>query len=184
MSKGIKTISPKYFHVYNRGANGGKIFSTSENYFYLIRQIAKFIKHYQIDILAFCLMPNHYHFMFRELLQGDVSRFIQRLFNSYTQAYNKQQNRYGTLFQGRMKKKYVESRGYALELVRYIHRNPVRAGLVRDPLDWAFSSHAEWMGIPGPELCDPDFRSWFFETLNDYEEFILTPDQLETLSLA
>jgi hypothetical protein len=122
--------------------------------------------------------------MFRELLQGDVSRFIQRLFNSYTQAYNKQQNRYGTLFQGRMKKKYVESRGYALELVRYIHRNPVRAGLVRDPLDWAFSSHAKWMGIPGPELCDPDFRSWFFETLNDYEEFILTPDQLETLSLA
>ena len=172
MASNIRTISPKYFHVYNRGANGCEIFSDPGNYFYLIRRISKFIQDYQIDLLVYCLMPNHYHFLFRELLDGEISRFIQRLFSSYTQAYNKQQNRCGTLFQGRMKKKYVESPGYALELVRYIHLNPVRAGLVDNPRDWPFSSHPEWMGLPSAELCDPDFRSWFFESAADYEEFL------------
>jgi putative transposase len=80
-------------------------------------------------------MPSHYHFLLRPEEDGLLSRFIQRLFNSYTQAFNKQQGRSGTLFEGRAKSVRVDTDEYVLHLCRYIHLNPVRAGLVAHPAE-------------------------------------------------
>lgn len=163
-----------YFHIYNRGANREKIFSNEGNYHFLRRRIKRYLPDYKIALAAYCLMPNHYHFLVREDVTGDKSRFFQRLFNSYTQAYNCQQRRTGTLFESRMKVKVVEDDAYAYRLIRYIHLNPVRAGLVSDALDWEFSSHAEWLGHIGLQLCHEQQLRTVFARKTDYLEFMFS----------
>ncbi len=87
-----------YYHVYNRGCNRQPIFANAGNYLFLLRRAKSFLVDYPLSVIAYCLMPNHYHFLLRPEEDGALSRFIQRLFNSYTQAFNKQQGRSGTLF--------------------------------------------------------------------------------------
>ncbi len=122
-----------YYHVYNRGCNRERLFVNDENYLFLLKRAKSYLSEYPLSVIAYCLMPNHYHFLCRPEEDDSLSRYIQRLFNSYTQAFNKQQGRSGTLFEGRYKSILVDTDEYVIHLCRYIHVNPVRAGLVRDP---------------------------------------------------
>ena len=119
-------------------------------------------------------MPNHYHFLLRLEEDGALSRFIQRLFNSYTQAFNKQQGRSGTLFEGRAKSILVDTEGYALYLCRYIHLNPVKAGLVAHPGEWPYSNYLEWVERRSGTLVDRAFVREYFPTPADYEAFVMS----------
>ncbi len=165
----------QFFHIYNRGANREKIFSNEGNYRFLLNRIQRYLPDYEIALAAYCLMPNHYLFLIREDCAGDKSRFIQRLFNSYTQAYNLQNRRKGTLFESRMRAKEVADEYYALQLIRYIHLNPVRAGIVCAPGEWTFSSHTEWLDTCKRNICDTQLRRRFFQNSADYAGFI-APD--------
>src|SRR5512139_3564361 len=109
------------------------------------------------EIIAFCLMPNHYHFLLRQETGEPLSRFMQIVFNSYVQALNLQQERTGTLFEGRFKHKRVDQTEYLVVLCRYIHRNPVKAGLVAKPEDWAYSNYREWIGMRNNGLVNNEF---------------------------
>lgn len=93
----MRHLAGQFFHVYNRGVNRQQIFACEENYLFLLRQIKAFLPNYAISIIAYCLMPNHYHFLIRVEIDGALSPFIQRLFNSYSQAFNKQQGRKRTV---------------------------------------------------------------------------------------
>ena len=126
-------LAGHYYHVYNRGCNRERIFADDGNYLFLLRRAKAFLADYALSMMAYCLMPNHYHFLLRLEQDGALSRFVQRLFNSYTQAFNKQQGRGGTLFEGRAKSVLVDTDEYVLHLCRYIHLNPVKAGLVAHP---------------------------------------------------
>ena len=97
---------------------------------------------------------------------------IQRLFNSYTQAFNRQQGRSGTLFEGRAKSIWVDDEMYLIYLCRYIHLNPVVAGLVPDAEDWQYSNYLEWIGMRGGSLIDHEFVAAYFPNPSDYTEFI------------
>jgi len=163
-----------YYHVYNRGCNRDRIFINDENYIFLLTRMKSYITSYAVSIIAYCLMPNHYHFL---LIQEDgksIQRFIQRLFNSYTQAFNRQYGRSGTLFEGRSKSILVESTEYVIHLCRYIHLNPVRAGLVLHPSQWSFSNYLEWIERRSGTLVNREFVKEFFRTPEDYEEFVLS----------
>ena len=126
-------LAGHYYHTYNRGCNREPIFANDGNYRFLLRRAKLFLADYPLSVIAYCLMPNHYHFLLRPEDDEALSPFLQRLFNSYTQAFNKQQHRSGTLFEGRAKSVPVDSDQYVLYLCRYIHLNPVKAGLVADP---------------------------------------------------
>jgi hypothetical protein len=119
-------------------------------------------------------MPNHYHFLIYPLEDGILSRFIQRLFNSYTQAFNKQQKRSGTLFEGRAESVLVATDEYILHLCRYIHLNPVSAKLVAHPGDWPYSNYLEWVKKREGTLVDREFVNGFFQSSKDYENFVLS----------
>jgi hypothetical protein len=119
-------------------------------------------------------MPNHYHFLIYPLEDGILSRFIQRLFNSYTQAFNKQQKRSGTLFEGRAESVLVATDEYILHLCRYIHLNPVSAKLVAHPVDWPYSNYLEWVKKREGTLVDREFVNGFFQSSKDYENFVLS----------
>jgi hypothetical protein len=106
---------------------------------------------------------------------------LQRLFNSYSQAFNRQQNRTGTLFEGRAKSILVDESQYVYALVRYIHLNPVVAGLVTNPADWYFSNYLEWINVRNNGLFDPQFRELFFSSPAEYKKFVLCsiPEAME-----
>lgn len=101
-------IPGQYYHVYNRGCNREPIFANDGNYLFLLQRAKRFLADYSLSVIAYCLMPNHYHFLLRPGKDDALSRFIQRLFNSYTQAFNIQQGRRGTLFEGRAKSILVD----------------------------------------------------------------------------
>jgi len=164
----------RYYHVYNRGCNRQPIFANEGNYVFLLRRVKAFLQDCPLAVIAYCLMPNHYHFLLRTEVDEAVSRFIQRLFNSYTQAFNKQQGRSGTLFEGRAKKVPVETDEYVIHLCRYIHLNPVRAGLVVHPGEWPYSNYLEWVEQRRGTLVDRAFVRMYFPTPASYEAFVLS----------
>jgi putative transposase len=170
----MKHLAGHYYHIYNRGVNRKEIFACNENYRFLLRRINQFVHGYAVRFIAYCLMPNHYHFLLRVESDGAISPFIQRLFNSYTQAFNRQQRRSGTLFEGRPKSKLVDDEKYVLHLARYIHLNPVRKGLVDHPRDWPYSNYREWVGIRAGKLYDPEFVQAYFPNPKLYEDFVLS----------
>jgi REP-associated tyrosine transposase len=168
-----------YYHVYNRGTNRQPIFANQENYRFLLRRVKTFLPLYSIHIVAYVLMPNHYHFLVAVDKDGELSRFFQRLFNSYSQAFNRQQRRSGTLFESRAKSILVDETNYVYALVRYIHLNPVLARLVKTPEDWQFSNYPEWIGVRNNGLFDPEFRNMFFSSPQEFRDFVLSdiPEQ-------
>ena len=123
-------------------------------------------------VIAYCLMPNHYHFLLRQETEILLSKFMQVLFNAYVQALNVQQGRTGTLFEGRFKHKCVDEWEYLMILCRYIHRNPVEGGLVAKPEDWQYSNYREWVGLRNGTLVDRDFVKDHFSSTEEYAKFV------------
>ena len=162
-----------YYHIYNRGANRERIFFNAENYLYLLKLAKKYCQKYQIGIIAYCLMPNHYHFLLRQDGETSIGHFIGVLFNAYAQAVNKQNGRTGALFEGRFKDVHVDNEGYLLHLCRYIHGNPVKAGLVTTLEEWPYSNYLEWLDERPGTLIDVQFVDDFFPNRTDYREFVL-----------
>jgi putative transposase len=136
-----------YYHIFNRGANKQRIFYNSNNYEYLVTLMIKYSRIYQVGIVNFCLMPNHYHFLIHQVGKIPVSRFINVLFNSYVQALNKQQVRKGTLFESRFKHALVGDLTTIPNLMKYIHLNPVTSHLVNKPEEWKYSDYIHWAGL-------------------------------------
>ncbi|MGH7599077.1 MAG: transposase [bacterium] len=161
------------YHIYNRGCNREHIFFKEENYIYLLKKMQSSRLKYGANILAYCLMPNHYHFLTRQETDRPLSDWIQTLFNGYSQAINKQQKRSGTLFQGRAKHIWVDNDGYLIHLARYIHYNPVAAHLVSLPENWQYSNYAEWIGTRNGTLIDREFVRSYFTQPEDYRRFVM-----------
>lgn len=125
----VKFEAGGYYHVYNRGANRNDIFLSKANYHFLIGLMSRRIMN-EISVIAFCLMPNHYHFLLRQNGKYLVSQFIQSVFNVYTKAFNRWHGRTGTLFEGPFKAIKIFHENHLIHLCRYIHRNPLDAGLI------------------------------------------------------
>ena len=161
-----------FLHYFNRGVNRAPIVFEDENYLYLIRLMYRFLPSYKVKLVAYCLMPNHYHILLEELESKQGSRFIQRVFNSYTQAINKRYNRVGTLFQGSAKHIEIISMEDLANVIGYIHHNPVAAGYVRHPSDWNYSDYNEWSEKISSTREVTRYREMLFGSLVDYVEFV------------
>ncbi len=119
-----------FYHVYNRGNNRQAIFFEPENCFYFLRLVKQHLIANGVDIVAYCLMPNHYHFLVY-LREQKLSDAMKSLSLSYTKAINQRFNRTRSLFQGRFHSIHVNQTEYIVMLSRYIHLNPVKAKLVK-----------------------------------------------------
>jgi REP-associated tyrosine transposase len=160
------------YHIYNRGAGKGKIFFNDGNYQYLLWLVKEYYQKHGVTVIAYCLMPNHYHFLLRQESDKPLSKFIQVLFNRYVQALNLQQGRTGTLFEGRFKHRCVDKWEYLMVLCRYIHLNPVKAKLVARPEDWVYSNYQEWIGLRDGRLIDKVFVQDHFHSAEEYVRFV------------
>jgi|SRR3990172_631150 len=167
----IKFADGESYHVYNRGAHKERLFLHPDNYQYCLRLLHKYVERYLVSLIAYCLMPNHYHLVLRQEMGGSISRCIQTLFNAYTQGFNKVTGHKGTLFQGEAKRALVESDQQLLHLIRYIHLNPVAAGIVERPEEWRFSDYPEWIGF-GARKSIIQVRAEYFADGRSYSEFV------------
>jgi len=180
-------LAHHYYHIYNRGANRGVIFREEENYIFVLRKMKKYSHSLELTLIAYCLMPNHYHFLIRQDGEQPAGLLPQRVFNSYTKAFNKRYGRSGTLFEGPYRVTLVEEETYVSHLCRYIHANPVKDGLVTHLEDWPYSNYPEWMGLRSGTLVSRDFIQDHFESPTSYQDFVLDyiagmqlPKELET----
>ncbi|MBD3246937.1 MAG: hypothetical protein GF333_08045 [Candidatus Omnitrophica bacterium] len=101
----------------------------------------------RVQIIAYCIMPTHIHLVLKQKQDNGISAFLNDLLNSYTRYFNTKRSRKGPLWEGRFKKVYVQKDEQLLHLTRYIHLNPVTAGLVKKPEQWKASSYREFIGI-------------------------------------
>jgi len=168
----IKFIAGQAYHLYNRGVNRQPIFFCKENWGYFIRQVRHYFQPELIDILAYCLMPTHYHLMVTLKTDDFSARVMQPFSVSYTKAINRQQDRVGPLFQGPFRAVWVDKDSYLLHLSRYIHLNPVAAGLAARPEDWAFSSYRDYVGLRDGTLPITDEVLSQFPSRQAYREFV------------
>jgi REP element-mobilizing transposase RayT len=143
----------EHYHVYNRGNNRQAIFLERENYLFFLRKWREYLLA-TADVVGYCLMPNHYHFLLH-LREDDLSGPMQAFALSYTKAVNQRYKRVGSLFQGRFRALHVDGDPYLLHLSRYVHLNPVAAGLVARPEEWEFSSYREFVGLRNGSLPQP-----------------------------
>lgn len=169
-------ISGAYYHIFNRVIEGEDLFRESKNYLYCIQLIKRYSLKYEINVIAYCLMPNHYHFLLEQRSNQPVSTFVSMLFNSYVQKMNQIWDRKGLLFRARFKHVLVDRDEYLIHLCRYIHLNPVKAKLVSHPGDWYYSNYLDWVGLRKGELMDPESRMNFFRSGQEYQDFVLDYD--------
>ena len=162
----------EYYHIYNRGANRQPIFRCGDNYVFLLRRVKRYIVQWQIVVIAYCLMPNHYHFVLLQAGEHPISYFVQSLFNSYTKAFNKMYGRSGTLFEGPFRAAHVTDDIYLLHLCRYVHLNPLEAGLVTGLRNWPYSNYLEWIEQRNGTLVDREFVRSHFSTSAEYIQFV------------
>jgi REP element-mobilizing transposase RayT len=109
-----------FYHIYNRGNNHQAIFFERENYLYFLRLVRQHLTSNGVDVVAYCLMPNHYHFLVY-LRDETLSDAMKSLSLSYTKAINQRFNRVGVLFQGRFQTIHIDRTDYLVNLSRYIH---------------------------------------------------------------
>ena len=141
-----------FFHIYNRGHNKGLIFKDDKDYeFFIMRakqilglekKLSRWMQPLPVgsfEILSYCLMPNHFHFLIRQNTDLAVSKFIWKLCTSYSIYFNKKYGSIGSVFQDQFKAKLVDSDEYLSYLSVYIHKNP------KNPLKWAYSSLLDYV---------------------------------------
>jgi len=133
-----------WYHVMNRGRNKVQIFCSREDYTAFIELLKDVSAMWKVRIAAYCLMSNHYHLLV-QTPEANLSRCMRHINGLYTQYFNRIYKSDGQLFRGRYKSIVIDRDSYLLELARYIHRNPLHAGVVKRLEDYSWSSHRAYI---------------------------------------
>jgi len=169
----VRLVTGNIYHIFNKSIAGFKIFNNDTEFtrmldsikFYQNRNSLKFSDFIRreedyraklndllfsnrekfVDIIAYCLMPTHFHLILKQSRDSGISLFLNNTLNSYTRFFNSKHNRKGPLWEGRTKKILLETDEQLMHLTRYIHLNPVTSYLVDNPEDWQFSSYKEYI---------------------------------------
>lgn len=203
----------EFYHTYNRGTEKRKIFLEDSDYARGVHDLYEFndakavinvnqrfngsstaininrVRERIVNLLCWCLMPNHYHIFSYPVVDNGLPKFHQKFGGGYTWFFNAKYNRNGVLFQGRYKKVQVTNDIQALQLICYIHSNPLdlwkpnwrEEGLtdseIQDALKFLeqehrWSSHLDYSGVKNfPSLLDIDFTTRFFKYPEEYRDF-------------
>lgn len=148
--KKVPFIQGEYYHIYNRAIAGNQLFKEDRNYLFFLSKVEKYILP-AAELIAYCLMPNHYHFIIR-LITEEISTPMQRMAISYAKSFNLVYEQSGHLFQGPFQRIHVTDLNYLVHLSRYIHLNPVKANMVARADKWIFSSYQEYVGMREDEM--------------------------------
>ncbi len=179
MSEPRVFATDQVYHLYNRGVAKQEIFHDDQDFTHLLNTLSFYREAHPerrfslikpderrrilstqvecplIEILGYCLMPNHFHLIVRQLVDGGITTFLRRALNSYARAYNTRYRRVGTIFQGRCGAVLIESNEQLLHVTRYAHLNPVVAKLVKTAEKYRWSSYPQYLSGQVTRLCSP-----------------------------
>lgn len=178
------------YHIYNHGNANDLIFRENTNYEFFLKKYQNYIS-IIADTYAYCLMPNHFHFMLRLKNKEELISFIDEkypnsdpqsfqnfadLFSnqfknfliSYAKAFNKMYERRGSLFLDNLNRRLIETDDYFIQVIRYIHLNPVKHGFVNKPEDWRYSSFNSYLSNSKSLLK----REYVIKTFGGRESFL------------
>jgi putative transposase len=130
------------YHVLNRGNGKQEVFHKEGDYTAFLEILQRGRELYPVKLLAYCLMPNHFHFLVQPEKAEELSRWMQWLMTSHVRRYHQHYGTSGHIWQGRYKSFIVQKDDHLLTVVRYIEGNPVRARLCDSVKSWPWSSHA------------------------------------------
>jgi len=147
------------YHVTTRGVRQDAIFVDDRDRLSLLTIVARALRTCEARVFAFCLMGNHYHFVV-QTCHANLSVLMHRVNSNFSLTFNQRHGRRGQVFDGRFKALHVDRDAYLLEVCRYVDLNPVRAGLVDTPAQWAWSSYCAHTGAKRalPWLATPDLH--------------------------
>ncbi|MFA6636736.1 MAG: transposase [Candidatus Omnitrophota bacterium] len=153
MSRPLRIEYPgAFYHITSRGNERKNIYDSDQDREKFLGIVSRAYERFKIRIHAYCLMSNHYHFLM-ETTRSNLSRCMQYINSTYTNYFNRKKKRCGHLFQHRYLGLLIEENSYLTHLSRYIHLNPVRAGLVKTPEEYAWSSYRYYISSKN----SPDF---------------------------
>ncbi|MCX6704229.1 MAG: transposase [Candidatus Woesebacteria bacterium] len=191
-------VAGGFYHIYNRGVEKRIIFEDEQDYKVFLKNLKEILsppdpsaantifslrgqsykavktplKNYskEIDLCAYCLMPNHFHLLIKQMKRTSLEGFMRALMTRYSMYFNKRYDRVGSLFQGRYKAVLVENEIYLLHLSKYIHLNP--AEYAKDLVN-SYSSYADYLKLRQTRWIKPSFVLSFFnqQTLPDFRKF-------------
>jgi len=194
-------INNGYYHVFNRGSEKRIIFNQARDYSNFLTRVVKNSQKYSIEILSYCLMPNHFHFLLHQASDLTVTSFMNALQLGYAKYFNTKYDRVGPLFQGRFKAKSIESEQYLLQVSAYIHKNPIANYLDsgnQSPVDsrnllsllrnYPYSSYKEYLNLTSTSISKSDFIMGYFSKIFpklSYQSFVenFVPDYEKLSSL-
>ncbi len=155
------------YHIIIRGINKQSIFEEDSDYFFFLKILDKYLKEAGILIYAYVLMDNHVHMLLADK-EAKLSEFMKKLGVMYCGYFNNKYERSGGLFEGRFKSEIVNDAPYLLSVIRYIHQNPLKAGIVKKVSDYRWSSYQEY--LKEENLIDGRFILEMFD--GDLKKFI------------
>jgi putative transposase len=212
--KKVEYAEGEYYHVYNRGVDKRKTFMDNEDHYRFLHDLYElndknntpaFCRRSElvgseapynekrellVEIVCFCLMPNHFHLILKQLTEKGISTFMHKLGTGYTNFFNKKYERSGALFQGPFKAVHVKTDEQMMQLGRYVHLNPVdifHPGRKEEGIknlkeaasflkSYRWSSYSDYIGIKNyPSLINKEFmmKSYFADE-KDYEKFVIS----------
>lgn len=203
----VVLANDQIYHVYNRGVERRDVFTNKRDYYRALEtlkyyrfanlpvKLSRYLTLPQeeklklmanignddklVEIIAFCLMPNHFHFLLKQKLENGISTFTANFTNSYTKYFNTRHERVGPLFQGIFKAVRIESDEQLMHVSRYIHLNPVSSFLIEpkqlESYEW--TSFPEYMGLSDKKISNPEIVLDLFPSTQEYKQFVL--DQVD-----
>ncbi|MEK7521751.1 MAG: transposase [Patescibacteria group bacterium] len=189
-------VTGEFYHIFNRGAEKRITFLTAADY----KRFIKTFYYYQflgpkqkysnftkldlsshkllstekiVDVACYCLMPNHFHFLVKQLRDGGIAQFASQISNSYTKYFNTKYDRVGSLFQGTYKAVYIENDEQMMHISRYIHINPFVSplGVVSFVGSYPWSSYGECL-LGKTVWCNPHYFLDLFSSIQVYKDFV------------
>jgi putative transposase len=163
----MKLIENGIYHIYNQGNNRRQLFYSDQDYMHFLKIFSHRVFPY-CDVFAWCLMPNHFHFLLTpnqpglieiqtgNIMSSQIGNGFRLLQTQYAQYLNKQQGSSGSVFRQKAKSKEMRKgkENYPYICFQYIHQNPLRAGLVNRLEDWVFCSYLDYAGFRNGRLCN------------------------------
>lgn len=157
MSRLARQISKSgLYHIVFRGINKQSIFEEEADYIKMRSILIELKKEMKYEIYVYCFMSNHVHILLKAQKAGEISLIMKRLLTKYVRWYNIKYERCGALIANRYKSQPVEADEYFMNVIRYIHQNPIKGGLVKEISDYKWSSYNEYISDKS-ELADKEF---------------------------
>lgn len=187
-------VEDGYYHVFNRGVEKRNIFLADQDYqiflyylFIYLKPLEQVLIKYpdlpirlygknlssELNLLGYCLMPNHFHLLIKQKSINAVSKLLKQITNAYTLYFNQKYKRVGGLMQGRFKAVKIERDELLTHISRYIHLNPLVSGLIDNLDDYKWSSYKDYLDNNSEGICHQEIILSYFPSPKAYQQFIL-----------